>query len=110
MILGFYGVCPLVNVAVQYLSLPIGLSFLFYGTPGDGSFTAALDVVDEAEARTIVSTTGLALTATPNAATVLVATLLMTFGQAGKYIIRGSVDGQEMFRADFIISQATVKA
>ena len=104
-ILGFYGVCPRVDVALQQLDQPTVLTFVFAGGQSEGSFSLVFDVVDAAD-RIIASTAPQQFEANPKTVTVLAPTLLLVFGNAGQFAARFLVDGQEQFRASFHISQA----
>ena len=103
-ILGFYGICPYVDVGIVHLDQPAVLTFLLAGGPGEGSSTLTVDVVDETE-RVIASTASLAFEANPGGATLVAPTLLLIFGHAGRFAVRCMVDQVEHFRGYFRVSQ-----
>lgn len=103
-ILGFYGICPHVDVGLHLLDQPAVLTFVLAGGPGEGTFALTVDVVDETE-RVIASLTGLPLVANPKGATLVATTLLLIFGHAGRYAVRCMVDQVEVFRGYFRVSQ-----
>lgn len=103
-VLGFYGACPRVDVALQHVGQPAALTFVFLGGPGKGSFAMTFEVVDDAE-RVLASTAPQSFEAHPKSNTVLAPTLLLTFGRSGQFAVRCLMDGSERFRGSFRISQ-----
>lgn len=104
-ILGYFGVCPNVDVGIPRLDQPIVLTFLFSGGPGEGSFTTSFEVIDEMDSRVIASAAPLPAVGNPGGATTLASTLLLVFGHPGHFAIRCLVDGSEHFRGRFRVSQ-----
>lgn len=109
-VLGFFGVCPNVEVGVPRLDHPTFLTFLVSGDAGEGSFTGAAAVVDEANERVIGATADMPFTALPNRLTVLAPTLMLVFGRSGQYSLRVFVNQQEQFRATFRVIQGATEA
>jgi hypothetical protein len=105
-ILGFFGVCPRVEVSVPYLDQAVSLTFLLVGSPGDGQFTATIELVDKVSNRIVASGANISIRATPKAATSLGLTLLPTFGRAGVYALKCQVGSDLPFEALFHVSQA----
>jgi hypothetical protein len=105
-VLGFFGVCPNVDVSVPQLDQPTALTFLFTGSPGSGTYLLTFDVVDESQRRVVASTAGGSFDAAPDARTVLAPTLLLVFGHPGTFVIRCLVDQAERYRSTFNVSQA----
>src|SRR5207245_1592626 len=91
-ILGYLGVCPNVVVGVPRLDQPIVLTFLISGSAGEGSFAASFDVIDEADERSVASTGSMPAVANQNGTTNLAPTLLLVFGNAGRFAIRCFID------------------
>jgi len=104
-ILGFFGVCPEVDVAIQRLDQPATLTFLFSGSPGAGMDSVRFDVVDDAQQRTIASTTAMPFQSNPAERPVLAPTLLLVFGHPGIFSVRCIVDEAECFRGQFRVTQ-----
>lgn len=104
-ILGFLGVCPNVDIGIVHLDQPSIVTFLIYGGPGEGAFSATVSIVDESDGRTIAQTTSVGFTPSPITATTLAPSLLLTFGHAGDYSLRLLINEREHFRADFRVSQ-----
>ena len=107
-ILGFFGICPNVDVAISQLDQPTALTFVFSGTSGEGLIDLQFDVLDEVESRVVASTSPQAFQASPKA-TVLAPTLLLVFGHAGRFAVRCHMNGSERFRAHFAVSQGASK-
>ncbi|MHB1094743.1 MAG: SH2 domain-containing protein [Gemmatimonadaceae bacterium] len=106
-ILGFFGICPNVDVVLQHLDQPTALTFLLGGGPGDGDTTVTFEVLDELENRVVASTPDLQFHADPKTRSSLAPTLLLVFGHPGTFVIRFSVDHIERFRTSFRVSRAT---
>ena len=104
-ILGYFGACPNVDVGVQRLDQPLGLTFLFPGGTGEGSFSAGFDVVDETDDRVIAAAEPLPALGNQTGATTLATTLFLVFGHPGRFAVRLHVDGAESFRGRFAVSQ-----
>ncbi len=104
-VLGFYGVCPHVEVALQRLDLPVVLTFLCMGGMGDGTFSLTFEVIDDTE-RVIASSAAQPFNADLKSATVLATTLILVFGRVGQFAGRCVIDGVERFRGYFRIGQA----
>jgi hypothetical protein len=107
-ILGHLGICPNVDVGVPRLDQPVALTFFIAGGPGDGTFMASFDVVDEADERVLASTGSVECSATRVTATYFAPLLVLTFGSAGRFAVRCIVDEQERFRGRFAVSQGVV--
>jgi hypothetical protein len=103
-ILGFYGICPHVDIGLQHLDQPAVLTFVLAGGTGQGTFPLTVDIVDENQ-RVIASISGLAFEANPKGATLVATTLMLIFGHAGRYAVRCLIDQAEIFRAYFAVSQ-----
>ena len=103
-ILGFFGICPNVDLRIPHLDQPTVLTFLVCGGPGDGQFEASFDVVDEA-GLLVVATASLPFRATPNIPTNLAPSFLLTFGRAGTFAVRCFVDSKERFRGTFRVAE-----
>lgn len=104
-LLGFFGVCPNVEVALQHLDQPAVLTFLLSGGPGDGTFFASFDILDESNQQPVVAAAPVQFFALPNAGTHLATTLLVTFGHTGQFSLRCIIDGIERFRGAFRVKQ-----
>ena len=103
-ILGYYGVCPTVDVSVSDLGQPTLLTFLVSGDAGEGKFSGMVGIFDESDQRLLASVS-LAITAQPNVMTVLAPTIVVVFGRPGAYSLRVLLDDTERFRGEFRISQ-----
>jgi len=104
-ILGFFGICPNVDVRVNRLDEPTLLTFLLSGGPGDGSpFDASFDVVDETGQVVVASTVPTTARTIPNSSTSLASTFYLTFGHGGRFAFRCLADGREQFRGYFRVS------
>jgi hypothetical protein len=104
-LLGFYGVCPNVEVGLTYLDQPAVLTFVFTGGPSGGSMTLTVDVIDEADNRVIASTGESRFDAPSRPATLLAPTLILIFGRGGQFAARCIIDGIERFRGRFGVIQ-----
>ena len=104
-ILGFFGVCPNVDVGIARLDQPAFLTFLITGDRGDGTFVGHVALYDETDERVVAEVPEMRFTASPGAFTTISATLMPVFGRPGLYSIRLFVEQQEHFRAEFRISQ-----
>lgn len=107
-ILGFFGVCPNVDVQLSRMDQPAVLTFLVTGPPGDGDFAITFAVIDEADGRVVAETAELPFVARPNAVTNLAPTLMLTFGRPGMYALRCVVNGAPHYRASFKVSQSAI--
>jgi hypothetical protein len=103
-ILGFFGVTPNVDVALQHLSQPAALTFVLLGGPGDGTFSASFEVFDESEQRIIAAAEAGTLTATPNSRSVAIVQLVVNFGHPGAFALRCFLNGVPSFNATFRVS------
>jgi hypothetical protein len=103
-LLGYMGVCPNVDIGVPQLDQPLVLTFLFSGSAGDGTFMASFDVIDESSERLVAATGPLPCVAAPDTRTNLAPTLLLTFGQTGRFAVRCIVEGREVFKGPFTVS------
>jgi hypothetical protein len=107
-ILGFFGVCPNVDIILVQIDQPSVLTFLFNGGPGEGQYEASFDIVDQTGRILIASAAPMPFTAQPNSPTSLSTTLFSTFGFPGIYAIRCLINGVEHFRGYFRVGQAQV--
>ena len=103
-ILGFLGISPNVDVAVQRLDQPTVLTFLILGGPGAGMSTISFDVFDQGEQRVVAAVPPGPLMVNPNTRTSVIASLVLTFGHPGTFSFRCYVDGAERFHASFRVS------
>lgn len=104
-ILGYYGVCPNVEVKLGALDRPVALTFVITGGPGNGPLTVSFEILDAIEERVIASSGELQAVTKPDVPTTLVPTLLAVFGHPGTFIIRCVAAEDEVFRAPFRVSQ-----
>jgi hypothetical protein len=107
-ILGFFGICPNVTINIPRLDQPSPLTFLLLGGPGDGTFEAVFDVVDEG-GFVVASTTLVTFRAVKNAATHLANGFVLIFGHPGTFAFRCFIDQQERFRGEFRIAEGPVQ-
>lgn len=106
-LLGYFGICPNVNIWLARLDQPTVLTFVLSGGPGEGTFEASFDVVDDKEF-VVASTVPMPFSSTPLGPTSVGAPLLLTFGHAGTFAFRCFVEGEERFRGYFGVTQAPV--
>lgn len=106
-VLGYFGICPNVVVGIPQLDQPTVLTFVFSGSPGEGSFMVTFEVSDEVDGRVLSSTPPAPLHAKPASMTTLVTTFLLAFGHAGQFAIRCFIDGAEGFRGQFQVEQGS---
>jgi len=106
-ILGFFGLCPNVEINIPQLDQPVFLTFVLSGGPGDGDFEASFDVVEEKGQLVVASMGPVHFNAIPNHATVLAPAFLLTFGQPGTFAFRCVVDKAERYRGLFRVGQGS---
>lgn len=107
-ILGFFGVCPDVNVAIQHLHQPATLTFLFSGSPGVGTYAVRFDVVEALQQRVIASSAAMPFQLSLTERSVLAPTLLLVFGHPGTFTVRCMADDVECFRGQFRVTQGAI--
>ena len=105
-LLGFFGICPDVDIHIARLDQPSVLVFLVAGGPGNGQFNASFEVLDSETNRILVSSAPGSLTAVPQSRTLAVITLPVVFGHAGQFALRFNLDGVPRFVGYFQVSQA----
>lgn len=103
-LLGFFGVCPDVEIAVQNLDQSVILAFLLTGTIDAGTYSLSFAILDSTSDRVIASTDS-KFTAVKGPVALPFA-MMLVFGHSGQFWARYSVDGKEQFRASFRIAQA----
>lgn len=108
MILGFMGLSPHVDIGVPRLEQPIMLTFVLSGSPCDGTFMAAFDIVETSNGRVVAATAPFPCVGQPDRRTSIAPTLLATFGHPGGYAMRFLVEGKEQYRALFAVSQGVL--
>jgi hypothetical protein len=104
-ILGYFGMCPNVNVGVARLDQPTVLTFLIIGDSGEGQFSTTVSVIDERDQRVVATAPDISIVAEPDSGTSLAPALMIVFGRPGQYTIRVHLDGNERYRGAFRVSQ-----
>ena len=106
-ILGYFGICPNVDVRVKALEQPTVLTFLIAGGKGSGEFFGNVVVFDEGSQQPIASGVSTTFLANPIGATYIGTLLVLTFGHPGLFSVRLIVEQSELFRAFFLVSQGS---
>lgn len=105
-ILGFLGICPNVDIRLPRLDRPTSLTFLLSGQFEEGSYNLSVEVLRSEERSVIASTGESPLKVEGTGGGIRVApTLLLTFGHAGKFLVRCLVDGVACFEGSFGVSR-----
>lgn len=102
-LLGFFGVCPNVDIALQHLDQPVVLTFVFTGTIDAGTFDLSFAVVDSENER-VVATTESKFTAVQGGVA-LPCTMMFVSGHPSLFFVQCKVNEAEQFRGSFRISQ-----
>jgi hypothetical protein len=106
-ILGYFGVCPHVEVKIPQLDRLVSLAFVLSGSLTAGQHEVVLEILEQASDRVVVSTAKQPLTIDAGEGRVnLAPTLPIAFQKPGSYEIRCLVDGFEAFRGAFRVVQS----
>jgi len=105
-ILGFFGICPNVQITLAALDQPTPLTFLLSGRANPGQLGIALQLVDVRSQQVIASTLEMRI-AVEGAGGVfnIVQTLLFTFGRAGEFEARCFVNGVRDYSGFFQVAR-----
>jgi hypothetical protein len=108
-ILGFYGITPNVDIRLQNADLPIaGLSFLFVAGAGEGAGSLTLEVKDwSGNPEVVAPPTQIDLRKADRSNLAFGLAGLIKFPHTGRYMIRLTKDGNQIFRDSFMVSQGS---